>query len=103
MPYGDEQYPKLVLFRNMLPAPNFRFSVQEALNPVNGCAFDFARIFPKIPASDDLETAGQCGQQVMGDYYPVAVWCDKSTFISRGFKACLGERHERHHRRFNDK
>jgi hypothetical protein len=87
--YGDEQYPKLVLFRNMLPAPNFRFSVQETLNPVNGCGFDLASSFPKIPASDDLRTAGQCAQGVMRDYYPVAAWCNKSTFIHGGWQACL--------------
>jgi hypothetical protein len=25
----------------------------------------------------------------MGDYYPVALWCDKATFLAGGFDACL--------------
>jgi hypothetical protein len=25
----------------------------------------------------------------MGDYYPVALWCDKATFVAGGFDACL--------------
>jgi hypothetical protein len=87
LPWGDEQYPKLVVFRNMLPAPDFPFAVQNAI--AAGCTFDFT--LPKIPDSDDTETAGRCAQQVMGDYYPVAAWCDKSTFVRGGWRACLKE------------
>jgi hypothetical protein len=29
-PYGDEQYPKFVLFRNMLPAADFHHAIQDA-------------------------------------------------------------------------
>jgi hypothetical protein len=92
MPWGDEQYPKWLVIRHMLPAPGFRHSVQEA---ANSCGFDFN--FPYLPSRVDVDAAGQCAQQVMGDYYPVAVWCDKATFIAGGFEACLDEpdRHRR--------
>lgn len=85
--WGDEQYPKLIFFRNMLPDPNFPFSVQKAIEA--GCTFDFN--LPDIPASDATITAGQCASQVMGDYYPVAAWCDKSTFVRGGWQACIKE------------
>ena len=29
LPYGDEQYPKFVVIRNMLPAPNFHHAIQR--------------------------------------------------------------------------
>jgi len=83
--WGDEHYSKLMFFRNMLPDPTFPFSIQKAIEK-EGCTFDFN--FPDIPASDDTIAAGQCASQVMGDYYPVAVWCDKSTFVHGGWQAC---------------
>ena len=90
LPWGDEQYPKLIFFRNMLPASNFPYSIQKAIDP-GRCTFDFN--FPTLPERDPVDTAGKCAQQVMGDYYPVAAWCDKSTFIAGGFRACLDERY----------
>ena len=87
LPWGDAQYPKWVMFRNMLPAPDFPFSVQKAIEPPNNCTFNVQ--LPNIPQSDDTIIAGQCAQQVMGDYYPVAVWCDKSTFVHGGWQACI--------------
>lgn len=90
LPWGDEQYPKLIFFRNMLPASNFPYSIQKAIDP-GRCTFDFD--FPTLPERDPVDTAGQCAQRVMGDYYPVAAWCDKSTFIAGGFRACLDERY----------
>ena len=86
LPWGDKHYPKRVMFRNMLSAPNFPFSVQKAIE-LPGCTFKFE--LPEIPQSDATITAGQCVQQVMGDYYPVAVWCDKSTFVHGGWQACI--------------
>lgn len=83
--WGDENYPKLMFFRNMLSAPDFRFSIQDAIEA--GCTFKFE--LPNVPNSDDTITAGKCAQQVMGDYYPVAAWCDKSTFVAGGWKACI--------------
>ncbi len=84
LPYGDEQYPKLVVFRNMLPSSNFHNAVQDAW-PYCGVDFDFTHI-PERGALDDM---GPCSQKHMGDYYPVAVWCDKSTFIHGGWQACM--------------
>lgn len=86
--WGDENYPKLMYFRNMLSASDFPFSIENAIK-VPGCTFKFE--LPDIPNSDDTITAGKCVSQVMGDYYPVAVWCDKSTFVHGGWQACIKE------------
>ena len=86
LPWGDEQYPKAVDFRNMLPATDFHYAVQDAWPD---CAFDFT--FPNIPDRSVQDKAGQCAQAVMGDYYPVAVWCDKSTFIAGGRQDSINE------------
>ena len=97
LPYGDEQYPKFVLFRNMLPTPNFPYAIQNVW--AAGCTFNFD--FPNLPDRSAIDEAGPCAQGMMGEYYPVAVWCDKSTFIDGGFQACLDERdRNRRHRRF---
>lgn len=88
MRWGDESYPKLLFFRNMLPAPSFPNSIQNAL--AEGCTFELT--LPNVPNSDATISAGQCAQKVMGDYYPVAAWCDKSTFVAGGWQACIGER-----------
>lgn len=85
LPYGDEQYPKFVVFRNMLPATDFHYAIQNAW--AAGCTFDLA--FPNLPDRKALDDQGPCAQQVMGDYYPVAVWCDKSTFVHGGWQACV--------------
>jgi hypothetical protein len=88
LPWGDEQYPKVVAFRNMLPAPDFHHAVQNAWNYKKGvCTFDFSLTSP--PNRADIDKVGPCAQRVMGDYYPVAVWCDKSTFIAGGWQACI--------------
>lgn len=86
LPYGDEQYPKFVVIRNMLPAPNFSYAIQNAWP---GCAFKFSLSDP--PKRNAIDEAGPCAQDVMGEYYPVAVWCDKSTFVTGGYRACLKE------------
>lgn len=84
MHWGDEQYMKLVFLRNMMPSPGFHQAVQSAVDA--GCTFEF--VLPVIPPREDVDAAGRCAQGVMGDYYPVAYWCDKETFIHGGFKAC---------------
>lgn len=92
LPWGDEQYPKVVAFRNMLPAPDFHHAVQDAWNYKKGvCTFNFSLSDPPNPG--DIDEVGPCAQRVMGDYYPVAVWCDKSTFIHGGWQACIKKRH----------
>lgn len=96
LPYGDEQYPKFVVFRNMLPAPNFPYSIQKAIDP-GGCTFNFD--FPNLPDRSAIDEEGPCAQGMMGEYYPVAVWCDKSTFIAGGFRACLDERYRNRERK----
>jgi hypothetical protein len=95
LPWGDEQYFKVVFLRNMLPAANFPYSIQTAAI-AHGCTFNFD--FPTLPPRDDVDTAGQCAQQWMGDFYPVAAWCDKATFIAGGFRACLDERYRNRQR-----
>ena len=69
----------------MLPAPNFRFSVKKAIE----AGWTFVFTLPKIPDRDAIDEKGPHAQQVMGDYYPVAAWCDKSTFVHGGWQACL--------------
>ncbi|MHC1698593.1 MAG: hypothetical protein AB9919_11145 [Geobacteraceae bacterium] len=89
LPWGDKGYFKLVFFRNMLPRPDFHFAIQNALEAK--CTFEFD--LPVLPPRIDVDRAGQCAQDVMGDYYPVAVWCDKATFIKGGWQACIKEKH----------
>lgn len=84
MPYGDEQYPKFLVLRHMLPATDFRHAIQNAR--AAGCTFDLT--FPNPPNRQALDDQGPCTQRVMGDYYPVAVWCDRSTFVEGGWQAC---------------
>jgi hypothetical protein len=96
LPWGDgaaipgsgdpDQIPKLFFFRNMLPAENFPYSIQEAKKK-KGCTFDFQ--LPYVPKREDVDAAGMCIQSSMGDYYPVAAWCDRSTFMSGGWRTCL--------------
>jgi len=88
LPWGDEQYPKVVAFRNMLPADDFHHAVKDAWNYQNGlCTFNFSLEVPPNPG--DIDKVGPCAQDVMGDYYPVAVWCDKSKFLAGGWQACI--------------
>jgi len=82
LPWGDELYPKVVTFRNMLPATDFPYSIQNAaVTP--GCTFSFE--LPNIPDQTLIDETGPCVQRVMGDYYPVAAWCDNSTFVHGGW------------------
>ena len=84
LPYGDVQYQKFVVLRNILPSPDFPHAAEAAWAK---CPFDFS--FPKVPDRSAVDAAGPCAQRVMGDYYPVALWCDKATFRDGGFDACL--------------
>ena len=91
LPYGDEQYPKSLVFRNMLPAPDFPHAIQKvwAAND-HECTFNFS--FPDLPNRETIDEKGPCAKDVMGDYYPDAVWCDKSTFVHGGWQACINGR-----------
>lgn len=42
-----------------------------------------------MPERADIDAAGMCIQEVMGDYYPVAAWCDRLTFVTGGWRACM--------------
>jgi hypothetical protein len=87
LPYGDEQYPKFVVIRNMLPAPHFHHAIQDVWNyKSNACTFDLK--FPNLPNRKALDDKGPCAKAIMGDYYPDAFWCDKSTFVRGGWRAC---------------
>lgn len=88
LPWGDEQMvPKLVFVRHLLPAPDFKNAVQSAIDA--GCGMPFN--FPTPPTHEEVTAAGKCAQQVMGAYYPVAVWCDVETFRTGGWHACFRE------------
>jgi hypothetical protein len=88
LPWGDEKMvPKLIFLRNTLPNPDFNQAVQNAL--AKGCGFDFN--FPIPPTQAIITQSGQCAQRVMGDYYPEAVWCDQSKFVSGGWQECFRE------------
>jgi hypothetical protein len=84
LPWGDVQYPKFVVLRNILPSADFPYDAKDAWAE---CPFDSA--FP--PDRGAVDAAGPCAQRVMGDYYPVALWCDTATFIAGGFESCLRE------------
>lgn len=86
IPWGDEKMvPKTIFLRNTLPSSDFSQSAQNAI--AKGCGVNFN--FPTPPTHDAITEAGQCTQQVMGDYYPVAAWCDRSDFRSGGWSACF--------------
>lgn len=85
LPWGDELLAKFVYFRTMLPAARFHQAIQDAI--AHGCTF--TSDFPTPPTTGEIEAAGRCAQRVMGEYYPVAVWCNQSTFIDKGWQACL--------------
>ncbi len=88
MPWGDEQYPKFVVIRNMVPAPDFPYAIQKVWDWENHrCTFNLS--FQNLPTREDLDKKGPCAQDLMGDYYPVAVWCDKSKFLAGGWQACI--------------
>jgi len=84
LPWGDVQYPKFVVLRNILPSPDFPYDAEDVWDE---CPFDFS--FPNVSDRGTLDAVGPCSQRVMGDYYPVALWCDKTTFLAGGFDACL--------------
>ncbi len=90
LPYGDELYPKFIFFRNMLASDDFPYSIQKVLASENPhCTFNLN--LPHIPPRRRVDRAGQCAETIMKDYYPVAVWCDKSTFQLGGWRACIKE------------
>ena len=67
LPWGSTDTESVVLLRNMLPASNF----SEAAQNVSSAS------------------GAPSPQQVMGPYYPDAVYCAPATFQSGGWKACF--------------
>jgi hypothetical protein len=94
LPWGDEQYPKLLFFRHLLASDTFPYSVQQVVKGCpasclnNDAVFDFT--LPNLPTRAAISAAGPAVQRLMGEYYPVAAWCDKSTFERGGWQACMG-------------
>jgi hypothetical protein len=93
LPWGDEQYPKLIFFRHLLAADSFPYSIQQVVRGCpasclnNDAVFDFT--LPDLPRRALIDAAGPAVQRVMGEYYPVAAWCDKAVFERGGWQACL--------------
>ena len=91
--WGDEQYPKLFFFRHLLASEAFPHSIQQVVKGCpasclnNDAVFDFA--LPDLPRRAAINAAGPAVQRIMGEHYPVATWCDKSTFERGGWQACL--------------
>ncbi len=105
LPWGDEQYPKLVFLRHLIPVARndtnytraeipFRYAIQWVVEGCPGnCVHPDATInfnLPYAPPRADFTAAGPSAQQIMRDYYPVAAWCDKETFVQGGWQACIG-------------
>jgi hypothetical protein len=86
LPWGSKLVPNILIFRNMLPAAGFRQSVQAATVP-RGCEFVNEAGVP-VPYPD-IVAAGVCDRTVMGAYYPVAAYCDKTLFIAQGWQGCF--------------
>jgi len=104
LPWGDEQYPKLVFVRNLIPVARndtnyttadipFPYAIQWVIKGCPGnCQHPQAVInftLPYVPQRADFNAAGPYAQQIMGDYYPVAAWCNQSTFVQGGWQACI--------------
>jgi hypothetical protein len=88
LPWGDDQMAPVTIFmRNTLPASDFIHSAQEAV--AQGCGVEFN--FPVPPSQEGIEQAGNCARKVMGDYYPLAAWCDKDTFLAKGWQGCFAQ------------
>lgn len=86
LPWGDEQMAPITIFiRNTLPSPGFAASAQAAIEAGCGVAFNF----PVPPDPEAITAAGKCTREVMGDHYPVAVWCDKEAFSAKGWQGCF--------------
>lgn len=102
--WGDEQYPKLIFLRHLIPVARndtnytkqdipFAQAIQWVVEGCPGkCAHPEATInfnLPYAPPRADFDAAGPSAQQIMGDYYPRAAWCDQAAFVNGGWQACI--------------
>jgi hypothetical protein len=85
LPWGSRIVANVLIFRNMLPAASFQNSVQAAIQA--GCVVNNQQGSP--PARDEIVKEGACAQQVMQQYYPKAVYCNKQVFINEGWEGCF--------------
>ncbi|BDG09134.1 hypothetical protein [Anaeromyxobacter paludicola] len=86
IPWGDEgMVPKLIFLRNLLASPGFGHAAQDAVEKGCGLVFNF----PTPLTQEEITPAGQCSLAVMGDYYPMAIWCDRRELRAGGWPACF--------------
>jgi len=85
LPWGTKSIANILIFRNMLPEEDFTQTVQCAI--AANCVIDNQ---PGVtPDRDLVNTQGQCAANVMGEYYPRAVYCDKSILATQGSQGCF--------------
>lgn len=75
LPWGNTRFEKALILRNMLPERTFKMTAQAA-NVI--CA--------RKPST---EQSAACTANVMGPYYPMATYCDKSVYEQGGWQACF--------------
>jgi hypothetical protein len=68
LPWGSIDAGAAIILRNMVPGPGFAQAAQN------------------VPSS-----GGPGAPQVMGAYYPAAVYCSPATFAAGGWQACFGK------------
>jgi hypothetical protein len=83
LPWGSRVVPNILLLRNMLPDSSFTHSVQAAAQA--GCVVNNQGSVSRT----DAEKAAACAHEVMQQYYPRAVYCDRQVFISEGWQGCF--------------
>ena len=86
LPWGSKTARNILIFRNMIPAPSFHQSVQDAL--AAGCTFDNSTT--PVPYGN-IAAASDCAAGIMGPYHPVAVYCDTQRLIDQGWQACFAD------------
>jgi hypothetical protein len=80
----------ILAFRNMLPDPAFPYSVQAVIAKA---ATDPNCLVPNErgmkPTPDQIQDGADCAKNVLQEYYPEAVYCDRDLFITGGWQACF--------------
>ncbi|HKP67307.1 MAG TPA: hypothetical protein VJX31_11820 [Casimicrobiaceae bacterium] len=85
LPWGTKNIANILIFRNMLPEEDFTQTVQAAI--AADCVIDNQ---PGVtPDRELVDKKGQCAANVMGEYYPRAVYCDKSVLAAQGWQGCF--------------
>jgi hypothetical protein len=84
LPWGSKTARNILIFRNMIPAPSFHQSVQDAM--AAGCTFDNSTT--PVPYAN-IAAASACAAGVMGSFHPVGVYCDQQLLLAQGWQACF--------------